>query len=189
MKTKLAKATCIAAKILEAVCALAALGYAAAFVLSIARADAAANFAKTLALRNHGELSVQGFDINILNGDAVIAGSVAFFALAGILSFAVRTMMFRNVALILKTAAGKTSFSKGETPFQKDIVRMVREIGVFYILIPAFQIFVCATCRAVLGKIELAVHAECAIAGFVILALSQIFSYGEKLESEVEGLI
>lgn len=189
MKTKLTKATCIAAKILEVICALATLDYVAFFVLSLVRADLASKLAKMLAVQNHGELSVQGFDINILNGDSVIAGSVAFFALAGILSFAIRTMMFRNVELILKTAAGKTSFSKGETPFQKDIVRMVREIGVFYILIPAFQIFVCATCRAVLGEIELGVHAECAIAGFVILALSHIFSYGEKLESEVEGLI
>lgn len=189
MKTKLTKATCIAAEILEAICALAALGYAAAFVLSIARADLAANFAKMLALHNRGELSVQGFDINILDGDAVIGGAVIVFALAGIFSFAVRTMMFRNVALILKTAAGKTSFSKGETPFQKDIVRMVREIGIFYILIPALQIAMCVVCRALFGEIDVGVHAECAVAGFVILALSRIFSYGEKLESEVEGLI
>ena len=189
MKTKLTKATFIAAKILEVICALATVDYVVLFVLSIARSDLAARFAKMLAVQNHGELSVQGFDINILNGETVISGTVAFFALAGIFSFAIRTMMFRNVALILKTAAGKTSFSKGETPFQKDIVRMVREIGIFYMLIPAVQIVVCVICRLLLGEIELDVHAECAIAGFVILSLSQIFSYGEKLESEVEGLI
>lgn len=189
MKTKLAKAAYVAAKIFEVLCALATLGYVASFVLSLTRPELASHLAKSLAIQNHGELSVQGFDINILNVNAVIGGTVTVFTLVGIVSFAIRTMMFRNVALILETAAGKTSFSKGETPFQKDIVRMVREIGIFYILIPGVQFLACIVCRAVIGEIELDVHAECAIAGFVIFALSEIFSYGEKLESEVEGLI
>ena len=44
---------------------------------------------------------------------------------------ALMAMVFRNVYLIFKTAEGKTWFSKGATPFQPDIVRMVREIGIF----------------------------------------------------------
>ncbi len=189
MKTKLAKAAYVLAKILEIICALATLGYLASFALSLAQAAPASRFAKLLAMQNHGELSVQGFDINILNGESVVSGMLTAFTLVGTILFAIRTMMFRNVELILKTAAGKTSFSKGETPFQKDIIRMVREIGILYILIPTVQIAACIICRAFFGEIEIGVHAESGIAGFIILSFLHIFSFGETLETEVDRLI
>ena len=45
-------------------------------------------------------------------------------------------MIFRNIFLIFKTSEGKTKFAEGVTPFQRPVIRMVREIGIFCIGIP-----------------------------------------------------
>lgn len=60
-------------------------------------------------------------------------------------------MVFRNVYLIFRTAKGKTWFAKGDTPFQKDIVRMVREIGIFYLAVPIVSLLMSVVAVLVLG--------------------------------------
>lgn len=99
-------------------------------------------------------------------------------------------MIFRNVFLIYRTADGKTKFSKGKTPFQKDIVRMVREIGIFSIGIPVIH-FIGSTVIALCTRntIEVSAPLTGIIFGIVVLSISEFFAYGMKLEEDVEGLV
>ena len=100
-------------------------------------------------------------------------------------------MIFRNVYLILKTAQGKTWFSKGDTPFQKDIVRMLREIGIFLLSSCAVDLFWSIGLRMILGvdQVELSVGLTRIILGMMVLCLSQFFDYGAHLQEDVDGLL
>ena len=93
--------------------------------------------------------------------------------------------------LSFKTAEGKTRFSKGETPFQPDNVRMVREIGIFLIAIPAVQFIMSIVARIALGPdmVESSLGMSTVFMGLVVLALSQYFAYGMKLQNDVDGLL
>lgn len=103
-----------------------------------------------------GTFVAKDFILNIITYEGIAAGSsitsygveailiqsdgtlntttLILFTLAACILLTLYAMIFRNVYLILKTAKGKTWFSKGETPFQKDIVRMLREIGIFLLV-------------------------------------------------------
>lgn len=191
MKTKIAKATCVITKILEILFGAAGVGYVVFLALVLRSPGVAGRLESLLLQETGGELSVNGFDIQALSGGTLVRSAVTAFALAGVISSLCRTMIFRNVYLILKTAAGETWFSEGATPFQKDISRMVREIGIFYIMIPVLQTVISIAFRPIIGTetAEISVRMGGIVTGLVILALSQIFTYGEKLESEVEGLV
>lgn len=137
------------------------------------------------------EMTVLGFGTDIVNaaGSTMKAPMVILFAFSIITSLCM-TMIFRNIYLIYKTAEGKTWFSKGETPFQKDIVRMVREVGIFSIAIPVVQIIASLIIKMITHlTCETHVFLTGLIFGFVVVSISQFFAYGEKLESDVEGLV
>ncbi len=126
----------------------------------------------------------------MINGKlSVAAFSLLCFSII-LLAF-LNAMVFRNVYLILKTTLGKTSFSKGQTPFQKDNVRMIREIGIFYIAESLLSLAMGIICRLVLGAeaTELSVGLNNILAGIVFLCLSETFAYGTKLQDDVEGLV
>ena len=93
------------------------------------------------------------------------------------------TMIFRNINLILKTARGKTWFSEGETPFQKDITRMIREIGIFLLLTAAIGFIMSLFVSTV------TVQLVYVVIGILMLCLSSFFSYGEQLQKETDGLV
>ena len=82
------------------------------------------------------ELTTYGFTLTVAGADgSVNLAAVALFTVGAISILSLMAMVFRNVYLIFRTAKGKTWFAKGDTPFQKDIVRMVREIGIFYLAV------------------------------------------------------
>ena len=119
-----------------------------------------------------------------------MAAFVIFFIMMA-LTLALMAMCARNIHLIFKTSAGKTWFSRGETPFQPDNVRMVREIGIFMIAIPAVQFILSVVARVALGPdmVESGIGMEKLFTGLVILALSQYFAYGMQLQNDVDGLL
>ena len=133
-----------------------------------------------------------GFSLVALDaaGQPMRAAYVLFF-LTLVLTFALMAMCARNVHLIFKTSEGLTSFSRGNTPFQPDNIRMVREIGIFVIAIPAVQFIMSIIGRVVLGPdmVESSVGMEKIFLGLVVLALSQFFAYGMKLQDDVDGLL
>ena len=126
------------------------------------------------ALEEEGLLKKDG-TINL----AVIIVSMLY----GLINCVAFTMIFRNINLILKTAKGKTWFSEGETPFQKDITRMIREIGIFLLLTAAIGLLISFFVSTVNFSLIYVVI------GILMLCLSSFFSYGEQLQKETDGLV
>lgn len=118
-------------------------------------------------------------------------GSYVLFFLTMAIVFVLMAMIARNVHLIFKTSEGKTSFSQGVTPFQPDNVRMVREIGIFTIAIEVVQFIMSIVARIALGPdmVESSLGMQGVFIGLVMLALSQYFAYGMKLQNDVDGLL
>ena len=132
------------------------------------------------------------FALRALNaeGQPVLAAFVIFFLTIAI-TLALMGMCARNVHLIFKTSEGRTRFSKGETPFQPDNIRMVREIGIFMIAIPVVQLIMSVVARVALGPdmVESGIGMQKIFVGLVVLALSRYFAYGMQLQSDVDGLL
>ena len=123
-------------------------------------------------------------ETKLLRADGTInTATIILYLVYGIFNCAAFCMIFRNIYLILKTAKGKTWFSQGQTPFQKDITRMIREIGIF--------LFILAATEFILGLFVpgISVNLVYIVIGILMLCLSSFFSYGEQLEQENEGLI
>ncbi|MCQ2576366.1 MAG: hypothetical protein MJ162_06445 [Treponema sp.] len=139
------------------------------------------------------EMSSGGFTIypvDNTNPD-VCFGSLMTFFVSMIFTSTLTAMIFRNIFLIFRTVEGKTKFAEGVTPFQKPVIRMVREIGIFCVSIPVINLIISIIAKAVMGAdaIETSVEMMVLIFGLVIIALSQFFAYGMELESDVEGLV
>lgn len=137
------------------------------------------------------ELNVYGFEIDILTTGGPDIRAVRIFALAALILFPLMAMVYRNIRLILRTAQGRTQFSKGATPFQQGILRMVREIGYFYLAVPALGLLFSTIARLLLGvdAVELSVNLGGFVMGITILCLSQVFAQGVEMQGEVDGLI
>lgn len=139
------------------------------------------------------EMSSGGFTIYPVDNTNldVCYGSLMTFFVSMIFTFAFMAMICRNIFLIFRTAEGKTKFAEGVTPFQKPVIRMVREIGIFCVSIPVINLIITIIAKAVMGAdaIETSVEMMVLLFGLVIIALSQFFAYGMELETDVEGLV
>lgn len=132
-----------------------------------------------------GPVSVYGFEVTLTNAAGEIdMRALLLLAIGGILLFFLMAMIFRNIYLILKK-------SEGTTPFQKDNIRMVREIGIFSIAIPVVGLIMSVITRLVLGvdATETSVNLTGFIMGIIVLSLTQVFAYGVELEKDVDGLL
>lgn len=135
-----------------------------------------------------------GFDVNALTA----TGDINYFAVTmyfiGIsLALVLMALIFRNINIILRTMLGKYKHAKSTSPFQKDVVRRVREIGIFSIAMPIIG-FITTTIIQIVSLIkdmpvEVSASFDGVIIGLVCLCLTQIFSYGAQLEEEVDGLL
>ena len=180
----------IAAKVLEVLFFVCAFVMVFAAVLSFSKTEAFGAF--LLRQVGNGTIATNGFEIMIQDSDGnLIPGAVRIFTFAGIFTMFFIGMIFRNIYLIIKTCEGKTWFSKGRTPFQKDVVRMVREIGIFSIMIPVFGFLMSLVARLALGEdlCETSVQIVGVAMGLAMICFSRIFEYGAALEQEVEGLV
>ena len=106
------------------------------------------------------------------------------FAIGAVIIFSLVAMIFRNLYLIIKK-------SEGTTPFQKDNVRMMREIGIFSIGIPVIGLIMNIIARLVLGPeaAEMSNSMEGFVMGIIVLCLTQFFAHGVELEKDVDGLL
>ena len=130
-------------------------------------------------------LEVYGFEVNA----PVIDGSIdmTFFLLFGIgaiLILAIMAMVFRNMHLIFKN-------SQNTTPFQKDNIRMMREIGIFAIAVPVIGFIMSIVVRLVTGveTAEISIDMGGIFMGIIVLGLTQFFIHGAELEADVDGLL
>ena len=130
-------------------------------------------------------LDVYGFEVNapVINGSADMI-SFFMFGIGAVVILAVMAMVFRNLHLIFKN-------SENSTPFQKENVRLIREIGIFAIAVPVIGFIMSIIIRLVTGveSAEISVDMTGILMGIIILCLTQFFAYGVSLEKDVEGLL
>ncbi|MCI8497508.1 MAG: hypothetical protein HFE85_04585, partial [Clostridiales bacterium] len=98
--------------------------------------------------------------------------------------FSLMAMVFRNLYLIVKK-------SEDTTPFQKDNIRMLKEIGIFSIAVPIVGLIMSIIIRLVLGvdTVETSVRLDGFVMGIIVLCLTQFFAHGAELEKDVDGLL
>ncbi len=168
--------------------------FAAAVMAFVLIASAAsANWLEEILQKGSGtlgdSLTTYGFEMNVVYSDGKInMTAILLFSICAVIILSLMAMVFRNVNLILKTTLGKTKFSKGQTPFQKDNTRMVREIGIFFISVPIVSFVMSVIARAVLGvdNVEISVDFQNLIIGIIVLCLSQSFAYGNELQEQAD---
>lgn len=166
---------------------------AAVMAVVLIASAASANWLEEILQKGSGtlgdSLTTYGFEMNVLYSDGKInMTAILLFSICAVIILSLMAMVFRNVNLILKTTLGKTKFSKGQTPFQKDNTRMVREIGIFFISVPVISFVMSVISRAVLGidNVEISVDFQNLIIGIIVLCLSQSFAYGNELQDQAD---
>lgn len=130
-------------------------------------------------------LEVYGFEVNapVVNG-SVDLSSFMLFGIAGTLILIIMAMVFRNLHLIFKK-------SENGTPFQKDNIRMMKEIGIFSIAVPVIGFIMSIIVRLVTGveTAEISIDMGGIFMGIIVLCLTQYFVHGADLEKDVDGLL
>ena len=130
-------------------------------------------------------LEVYGFEVNapVVNG-SVDMTSFLLFGIGAVVILIVMAMVFRNLHLIFKN-------SENSTPFQKDNVRLVKEIGIFSIAIPVIGFIMSVIIRLITGaeNAEISIDMSGILMGIIILCLTQFFAHGVTLEDDVDGLL
>ena len=130
-------------------------------------------------------LEVYGFEVNapVVNGNTDMTFFM-LFGIGGIIILAVMAMVFRNLHLIFKK-------SENATPFQKDNIRMMKEIGIFSIAVPVIGFIMSIIVRLVTGveTAEISIDMGGIFMGIIVLCLTQYFVHGADLEKDVDGLL
>lgn len=176
----------VAAKILEVFHWVGTAIMAAATVCSAAAPQWVGNFVSFDAKECCGaELEVYGFEVSapLVNG-SVDMTTFLLFGIGATLILAVMAMVFRNLHLVFKR-------SENATPFQKDNIRTMREIGIFAISVPVIGFVMSVIIRLVTGveTAEVSIDMSGIFMGIVVLCLTQYFVHGAELEKDVEGLL
>ncbi|MCH5211888.1 MAG: DUF2975 domain-containing protein [Oscillospiraceae bacterium] len=182
---ELNKVVKIIAKVLEIVHWVAAGLMVAAAICSTTASQYLGHFIDMNALETEAEASVYGFEVALRNSAGELnTKAFMLFAIGAVILYALVAMIFRNIYLIIKK-------SESETPFSKDNIRMLKEIGIFSIAIPVIGLIMSTIIRLVVGvdAIEISVKMYGFVMGIIILCLTQFFAYGAKLEKDVDGLL
>ena len=110
-------------------------------------------------------------------------GLYLLYTAAGAAELALTAVVFRRVWQIIK-------LSWASTPFQRPVVDRVKQIGWLFIASPLVTVAVSLVgFVAFWPEYSFVVDVGGIITGVIVLALSQIFAYGVKLEDDVEGLL
>ena len=127
------------------------------------------------------ELDVYGFT---MEAPAIDSSAFLLFGICAIVILALMAMVFRNMNLIFKNTE-KTS------PFHKDNIRMLKEIGIFSIAVPVVGLAMSTIMRLALGvaNVEISVDTSGVFWGIIVLCLTQYFVHGAELEKDVDGLL
>lgn len=178
---KLNKTVKIVAKVFEIIHWVAAVLMIAVAVCSTAVSQWLGNFIGM----NETEVSAYGFEVAIANAvGEVNKTTLLLFAIGAVIIYALVAMIFRNIYLIIKK-------SESSTPFQKDNIRMLKEIGIFSIAIPVVGLIMSTIIRLAVGvdTTEISVNLDGFVMGIIVLCLTQFFAYGAELEKDVDGLL
>ncbi|MBQ8342573.1 MAG: DUF2975 domain-containing protein [Clostridia bacterium] len=131
------------------------------------------------------ELGIYTFEITaeVVDGK-VDKTAFLLFGIGALCILVLMAMIFRNLYLIIKK-------SERTTPFQKENVRMFREIGFFSIAVPVVGFIMSVIARLVLGaeRAEISNGFEGLVMGVVVLCITQFFARGIEIQNDVDGLI
>ncbi len=135
-----------------------------------------------------------GFEIGVITHTGVTNYfAVSMYFIGTVVAFALIALIFRNLDIILHTISGRYEKAESTSPFQKDVVKRVKKIGIFSIAMPVLGFVTTAIVYVVSlingNAVDVSVSLEGIVIGLVCLCLSQIFSYGAQLEEEVDGLL
>lgn len=175
----------VLAKILEVVHWVAAGLMVAAAICSQTASQWLKYFMDMNTLEAETEVSVYGFEVTLVNSaGGVNTKALLMFAIGAVVIYVLVAMIFRNIYLIIKKA-------ETTTPFHKDNIRMLGEIGIFSVAIPVIGLIMSTIMRLVIGvdMIETSVNTYGFLMGIIVLSLTQFFAYGAKLEKDVDGLL
>lgn len=179
-------------KICEVGYSIGAVGMAVGLVLFLVdRGLFPGALVKGLAEPNQS-LQTHGFSIVFGNPDGSInSAALVIFLIASGMILELMAWVFRDANLILRTMQGKTKFSKGKTPFQPDNVRMMREIGIFFISMDVVKIVASTIATAIIGpdKVEAGAVLGEALTGLLMLCLSHVFAIGTQMQQDIDGLV
>lgn len=130
-------------------------------------------------------LTVYGFEVNapVVNGKVDMT-SFFIFGIGAVIILAVMAMIFRNLHLIFRK-------SENSTPFQKDNIRMMKEIGFFAISLPVIGFIMSIIIRLITGveTAEISIDMDGIFMGIIVLCITQFFVHGVELEKDVDGLL
>ena len=142
-------------------------------------------FIDIYTLEEEAQISVYGFEVAAPpSAGGVNFTALGLFGVGAVIILSLMAMIFRNLFLIIKK-------SEGTTPFQKDNIRMLKEISIFSISVPFVGLIMSGVMRLVLGAsaVETSVAFDGFITGLLILCLTQYFAHGLELENDVNGLL
>lgn len=108
-----------------------------------------------------------------------------FGCLYGFICTALGSLIFGSIYKVFK------NIEKDKTPFTKANVRLIKNVGIYSIIIP-FVGTVIGIITSLVAKntyFDASLDVTVVFMGFVVLCLSQFFAYGVELEDEVEGLL
>lgn len=202
----LMKVCMVISKVLEILHWVATTLVGALLVCSLAAKDWLASILSNGVSEYGTDLSTYGFKLTVATQDSNINGfeltaatqdgtinmtAITLFSIGALIILALMAMVFRNIYLIIRVSEGKTRHSKGVTPFQKDVVRMVKEIGIFFICTPVVGFIMSVIGFFMMGPdvCGITMNLEGFVIGIIILCLTQIFSYGTQLQQDVDGLV
>ena len=130
-------------------------------------------------------LEVYGFEVNapVVNGETDMIAFMLFGIVATVI-LTVMAMVFHNLYYILKK-------SEKATPFQKESIRKMREIGILVIAVPIIGLIMSVILRLVIGveTAEISIDMSGIFMGIIVLCLTQFFVHGAELEEDVDGLL
>ena len=179
--SKISKITLVVSKVIEVIHWIGVVAMAAFFVCTFAFKDAI----NEIIFKEEMPLNVYGFEISSVSSNGLLnMNTLRIFLVVAFIILGLIAMTFHNVYLIVKK-------SKNSTPFQKDNVRMLKEIGIFSISIPILGLIASIIVRLVanVDYVEASVNMNGFIMGILILCLTQFFARGLELEEEVDGLV
>ena len=110
--------------------------------------------------------------------------SFFLFGIGGVIILGLMAMVFRNLFLIFRN-------SQESSPFHKDNIRLMKEIGIFSIAVPVIGLIMSIIIRLVTGvdTAEISIDMGGILMGIIVLCLTQFFVHGAKLEEDVDGLL
>lgn len=178
----------VVSKILEVLHWLGVASMVLLLVCSVSIRDKVASLLARGVASQGTSLTTYGFELEVAgtNGTIHMSGLI-LFTIAAIVILSLMAMVFRNVYLILKTYKK----SHWQSPFQPNIIRMLREIGIFSISVPVVGFLFGTVARLIIGPdaTEIYLNVDGLVMGLLVLCLTQVFTYGAELQKDVDGLV